>query len=197
MNEQAVRPTTSQAQRMKLPMTIISFLLGMSLVAGAGSNEPTKGAALRLLFSEVQPGVLGSEQYCMLVFDDHHFHAEQAHRKRGKDEDRKVYQGQLSDPDWNALNAILDAKPFRELHVPRSMQALVVQDPHPYTISVSRAGGFQNMEFLTKESLKPYEPQLKPLLQWWKSSRNFHRDESNAGVDSRCALSDANGIFNN
>ena len=181
---------------MKLPVTIISVLLGMSLVAAAGSNDATTGSALRLLLSEVQPGVLGSEQHCMLVFDDHHFHAELARRKRGKDEDRKVYQGQLSDAEWNALNAILDSKQFRELQVPRSMQALVVQDPHPYTISVSREGGFQNMEFLTKESLKPYESQLKPLLQWWKSSRNFHSDQSNAAVDSRCSLSDTNGIFN-
>jgi len=182
---------------MKSVMTIISVLLGMSLVAGAGSSEPTKGGALRLLLSEVQPGVLSSEQHCMLVFDDHQFHAELAHRKRGKDEDREVYQGQLSDADWNALNAILDSKQFRDLHVQRSVQALVVQDPHPYTISVSREGGFQNMEFLTKESLKPYESQLKPLLQWWKSSRNFHRDPSNAAADTRCSLSDTNGIFNN
>jgi len=182
---------------MKSVMTIISVLLGMSLVAGAGSSEPTKGGALRLLLSEVQPGVLSSEQHCMLVFDDHQFHAELAHRKRGKDEDREVYQGQLSDADWNALNAILDSKQFRDLHVQRSVQALVVQDPHPYTISVSREGGFQNMEFLTKESLKPYESQLKPLLQWWKSSRNFHMDASNAAADSRCSLSDTNGIFNN
>jgi len=182
---------------MKSVMTIISVLLGMSLVAGAGSSEPTKGGALRLLLSEVQPGVLSSEQHCMLVFDDHQFHAELAHRKRGKDEDREVYQGQLSDADWNALNAILDSKQFRDLHVQRSVQALVVQDPHPYTISVSREGGFQNMEFLTKESLKPYESQLKPLLQWWKSSRNFHRDASNAAADTRCSLSDTNGIFNN
>lgn len=197
MIEQAARPTRSRVQRMKLAITIVSVLLAMGLVANAGSNEPTKGAGLRLLLSEVHPGVLGSEQYCMLVFDDHHFHAEQAHRERGKDRDRKVYQGQLSDADWNALNAILDARQFRELQVPRSMRALVVQDLHPYTISVSRQGGFQNMEFLNKESLKPYESQLKPLLEWWKSSRNFHTGESNADVDSRCSLSDTDGIFNN
>lgn len=182
---------------MKLPITIVCVLLAISLAANAGSDRPEKGAALRVLLSEVQPGSLGSDQYCMLVFDDHHFHAEKAHRKRGKDEERKVYQGQLSDTDWNALTAILDAKQFRELQVPPSRKVLVVEDSHPYTISVSREGGFQNMEFLTKESLKPYESELKPLLQWWKSSRNLHIGESNAEVDRRCSLSDAGGIFNN
>ena len=183
---------------MKPSMTIVSVLLGISLAANAGSNEPTKGAALRLLLSEVQPGALGSEQYCMLVFDDHHFHTEKAHRIRGKDQDRKVYEGQLSDAEWNALTAIVDAKQFRELHVPPPGQALVVNDPHPYTISVSRQSGFQNMEFLTKENLKPYESRLKPLLQWWKSSRNLRLEESNAAAaDSRCSLSDADGFFSN
>jgi hypothetical protein len=182
---------------MKLPITIVCILLVISLAGNAGSDRPTKGAALRVLLSEVQPGALGSDQYCMLVFDDHHFHAEKAHRKMGKDQERKVYQGQLSDTDWNALIAIVDAKKFRELHVPPSMKTLVVQDSHPYTISVSRQDGFQNMEFLTKESLKPYESELKPLLQWWKSSRNLHIAESNTNVDSRCSLSDVTGIFNN
>ena len=182
---------------MKLPITIFCVLLVISPAANAGSDKPEKGAALRLLLSEVQPGSLGSDQYCMLVFEDHHFHAEKAHRKRGKDEERKVYQGQLSDADWNALTTIIDARQFRELHVPPSMKSIVVQDSHPYTISVSRQDGFQNMEFLTKESLKPYESELKPLLQWWKSSRNSRMAESNTDADSRCSLSDAGGIFNN
>lgn len=97
--------------------------------------------------------------------------------------------------DWNALTAILDAKQFRELQAPRSAPALVVRNSHPYTISVARQSGFQNMEFLTKESLKPYESELKPLLRWWKSSRNLRRLESNVPVDSRCSLRDVDAIF--
>ncbi len=178
-------------------MNILSVLLGISLVANAGSNEPTNGAPLRLMLSEMQPGVLASEQYCLLVFDDHYFHAERAHRKVGKDQERKVYEGRLSDRDWNALTAILEAKQFRELQVPPSAPALVVRDSHPYTISVARQSGFQNMEFLTRESLKRYESELKPLLRWWKSLRNVRMLESNAPVDTRCSLTEANAIFNN
>ncbi len=181
---------------MKPWITILSVLLGISLLANAGSDEPANKPVLRLVLSEVQPGALSSEQYCMLVFDDHNFHAEKAYRARGKDRDRKVYQGRLSDEDWNALIVILDAKAFRELNVPRSAPSLVADNLHPYAISVARKGGFQNMEFLNKASLKPYESQVKPLLEWWKSARNQHTPESNAAADSRCSLS--NGpIFNN
>ena len=182
---------------MKPSITILSVLLGISLVATAGSNEPANKAALRLVLSEVQPGALSSEQYCMLVFDDHNFHAEKAYRTKGKDRDRKVYQGRLSDADWNALIAILDAKQFRDLHVPRSAPSLVAENLHPYAISVARQNGFQNMEFLSKDSLKPYESQVKPLLQWWKSARNQRLPESDAAADSRCSLSTGDAIFNN
>jgi len=77
------------------------------------------------------------------------------------------------------------------------MPGLVVENSHPYTISVARQKGFQNMEFLTKESLKPYDSELKPLLRWWKSARDMHVPETNTDVDSRCSLTDAEAIFNN
>jgi hypothetical protein len=163
----------------------------------AGPNEPPQSAALRLLLSEVQPGTMATEQYCMLVFADRHFHAEKANRKMGKDRERKVYEGQLSEKDWNALGGIIDSKEFRELKVPLSLPPLVIEDSHPYTISVARERGFQNMEFLNNKARKPYESQLKPLLQWWKSLRSAHMPETNAPTDSRCSLDSTHAIFSN
>jgi hypothetical protein len=182
---------------MKSYVTILSVLLGIGLLANAASDQAAKRDTLHFLMSEVQVSMASSEQTCMLVFDDHRYHIEKANRARGRDRNRKVYEGQFSEADWNALNEILDAKQFRELRVPPSLPALVVQDSHPYTISVARQKGFQNMEFLTKESLKPYESELKPLLRWWKSARDVHTLESGADVDSRCSLTDADAIFNN
>jgi hypothetical protein len=179
-------------------MKIFSIVLGIGLLAGAASREPAKPAPLRLLLSEVQPGSLASEQYCMLVFDDHRFHAETAHRSSGgRDQRRTVYEGQLSDGEWNALTAIVDSEKFRELRVPASTPALVIHEPHPYTISVARDKGFQNMEFLTKESLKPYEPEVKPLLRWWKSWRGTPMHEAEAPPDGRCSLTNENAVFSN
>ena len=60
---------------MTRPMTILYVVLGIGLAANAGPTEPAKGAALRLMLSEVQPGTMASEQYCMLVFADRRFHA--------------------------------------------------------------------------------------------------------------------------
>jgi len=176
---------------------ILSVLLGISVIGNAGPDQATKGDALRFLMSEVQPSMAGSEQYCMLLFDDHHYHVEKAHRTRGKDRERKVYEGRLPDVDWDTLTAIIDSKQFRELRVPPSEPTLVVHDSHPYSISVARQHGFQNMDFLTKESLKPYGSEMKPLLRWWKSARDVRTLESGAPVDSRCSLTDADAIFNN
>jgi len=71
----------------------------------------------------------------------------------------------------------------------------VMQDTHPYTISVARNNNFQNMEFLDAKSLKPYEPQVKPLLQWWKAMRVRHMPESSSSADTRCALDKTHAVF--
>ena len=140
---------------------------------------------------------MASEQYCTLVFADRHFHAEKATRKLGKDKDRRVYEGELSEADWNALGGVLDNKDFQALNVPQGVPPLVIQDAHTYTISVARDTKFQNLEFLDNKSRKPYEKQLKPLLDWWKTFRHAHATASNAPVDSRCSLDNTRPVFSN
>lgn len=177
------------------PMLILSCVLGIGLAASTGPAEPAKGPALRLLLSEVQPGTMATEQYCMLVFADRRFHAEKANRKMGKDRDRKVYEGELSESGWNALGEILDRQEFRDLNVPLTVPPMVIEDMHVYTISVARGSRFQNMEFLNNKSRRPYESQLKPLLQWWKTLRSSQMPESEAPPDSRCLLDSTHAVF--
>ena len=176
-------------------MRFFSILLGLGLATAASSGQSPAPPAIRLLLSEVQPGSLSADQYCTLVFTDRHFHSEKASLHHGKDTDRKIYEGELSEAEWNALDGILDSKEFRELKIPQSVPPLVMQDTHPYTISVVRDGKYQNMEFLDSKSLKPYEPQIKPLLQWWKSLRGRRLLESNAPAHEKCSLNSTHAIF--
>ena len=179
---------------MTRPITFL-FLLGLGLTATLGSGQQPAPPVLRVFLNEVQPGVLSAPQYCTLVFMDHRFHSERADIKHGRDSNRKVYEGQLSDIDWNALVAVIDSKEFRDLKVPAYVPPPVMQDTHPYTISVARDNAFQNMEFLDNKSLKPYESQVKPLLQWWKSFRGQRAPELGAPPDARCALDKAHAVF--
>jgi hypothetical protein len=176
-------------------IAILCCLLGIGLAAAAGPDETAKGKTVRLLLSELQAGSLASEQYCTLVFEDRHFHYEKASRKMGKDRDRKVYEGELSQADWDALTGILDSKEFRELNVPQGVPPLVIEDAHSFSISVARGNKFQNMEFLDNKSRKPYDSQLKPLLQWWKSVRRERMVESKVVPDARCSLDSTHGVF--
>jgi hypothetical protein len=171
------------------------FLLGLGLAATMGSSQQPAHAALKMFINEIQPGVMSAPQFCTLVFADHRFHTEKADIKQGRDKDRKVYEGQLSDSDWNSLVAVIDSPGFRDLKVPQTVPPLVMQDTHPYTISVARDKNYQNMEFLDNKSLKPYEAQVKPLLQWWKSLRGQHIPESSAPPDPKCALDNTHAIF--
>ncbi len=173
----------------------IAFLLMLGLTATAVSGQAPANAPLKIFLNEVQPGVMSSPQYCTLVFDNHRFHSEKADIKPGSDTGRKIYEGQLSDSDWNALIAVIDSPGFRDLKVPQTVPPLVMQDTHPYTISIAREKDFQNMEFPDNKSLKPYQSQVKPLLQWWKSFRGQRTPESSARADTRCALDKTHAIF--
>ncbi|HWY19809.1 MAG TPA: hypothetical protein VNX26_01240 [Candidatus Acidoferrum sp.] len=177
-------------------IAVLCGFVGIGLAAALlGQNETAKGAAVRLQLNEVQAGSMASEQYCTVVFADRRFHSERASRRRGKDTDRRVYEGVLSEADWNTLSGIIDSEGFRALNVPRDVPPLVMQDAHAITISVARDAKFQNMEFLDNKSRKPYESQLKPLLQWWKSFRGERVAESKAAPDARCALDSTHAVF--
>jgi hypothetical protein len=176
-------------------IAILCGVLGIGLTAVAGPDETAKDMPIRLLLSEVQAGSMASEQYCTLVFADRRFHYEKASRKMGQDRDRKVYEGELSQADWDALTGILDSKEFRDLNVPLGVPPLVLEDTHAFTISVARGSKFQNMEFLDNKSRKPYDSQLKPLLQWWKSVRRERMVESKALPDARCSLDSTHAIY--
>jgi len=153
-----------------------------------------KGPSLRLMLSEVQPGSMSSEHNCMLVFDDRSFHAEKAIRHVGRDRERKVFEGKLSDADWSALDGILESDGLRKLDVPSSYVPLVIQNAHFFTISIRRDNGFQNMEFMNDDSRKRYDSQLKPLFQWWKSVRGRRMTTSEAPANSQCKLDNSNAV---
>src|SRR5258708_3240339 len=177
-------------------IAIVCGVVAIGVAAAlAVQNETAKSATVRLQLNEVQAGSMASEQYCTVVFADRHFHSEKANRSKGRDTDRKVYEGVLSEADWNALGGIIDSAGFRALNVPRDVPPLVIQDAHAITISVARDAKFQNMEFLDNKSHRPYDSQLKPLLRWWKSFRGERTAESKAAPDARCALDSTHAVF--
>lgn len=175
--------------------SIAVLFVSISALLASGFGQQTDHAALRVMLNEVQPAAMASPQYCTLIFSDRRFHSEKADNKAGNDVNRKIYEGQLSDSEWNSLIATIDSPQFRDLKVPRTVPPLVMQDTHPYTISIAREDSYQNMEFLNGKSLKPYEAQVKPLLEWWKTLRGQHTPASSSGPDKRCELDNTRAIF--
>jgi hypothetical protein len=174
---------------------LVSVLAAATIFPAASFGQTPSAPQIRVLLSEVQPGSFSADQYCTLVFADHRFHSEKASRHHGKEVERKVYEGELSETEWNSLDAIVDSKELVDLRVPPTVPPLIMQDTHPYNISIERRGVYQNMEFLDSKSLKPYEPQIKPLLQWWKSLRSRRIPESNAPPNPSCSLDSTHGVF--
>ena len=175
-------------------LLLILLILHLGLAATAELGPPSSNAFV-LRISEVQPGALATEQRCTLVFSDRRFHHEAASSKHGRDNNRRVFEGTLSEADWNTLTGLLESKAFHDLNVPTAVAPLVTQDTHIYAISVARGGRFQNIEFLNDKSRRPYEAQLKPLLQWWKSFIGRHIAESHAPANPHCSMDANNALF--
>ncbi|SRR5713101_5021101 len=176
-------------------VSILCWILLPGLAMAGGPEQSSNRSAFRLRLSEVRPGGMATDQRCTLIFPDRRFHHETASSRLGRDLERKVYEGELSEADWNALTGILDRKEFHDLAVPRIAPPLVMPDLHIYTISVARDGKFQNMEFLTDKSRKPYDSELKPLLQWWKSFYGRRMLESQAPPDAQCSPDNNSALF--
>jgi len=175
--------------------SILRLTLESWLIAAVALAQHSDGPAFRLVLTEVRPGNMATQLRCTLVLRDHHFHHETASITPNRDSERKVYEGELSDGEWSALNAILDGKSLRDLNVPRAFAPPVMQDVHILNISVGRESKFQNLEFLNDKSRKPYDSELKPLLQWWKSFNHRHMTESHAAPNSQCAPNQNNTLF--
>ena len=184
---------------MKKYFVFLSFLslfaaLWLLPTSARGSDEKSGASSIRLFLSEVQPASMAVDQYCTVVFSDHRFHSEKASLHHGKDTDRKVFEGSLSDEQWNSLSTILDSKELRDLKIPPYVPPLVMQETHPYSISIARERSFQNLEFLDSKSLKPYKAEISPLLQWWKVLRGEKMKPSNAPASERCSLDKSHSI---
>ncbi len=176
---------------LRIPLLALA-LLSSWLVALASFDGP-EAPRLRVLISELRPGKMSSEQRCLLVFEDHSFHHELAIRKRGRDLDRRVYTGKLSDSDWDALTSIVDRDDFRSLRPSATVPPLVIPDLHAVTIDVARGGSFQNLEFLTDKSRRPYDGQIKPLFRWWKAVTGGTMALGGT-PDKRCTLANSRAV---
>jgi hypothetical protein len=175
--------------------SILVFALGLGFTAAVSFAQTPDTKPFQLLLSEVKPGGLATDHRCTVLYSDHAFHHEVASLHHGRELDRKVYEGRLSESDWNQITAILDRKDFRDLNVPKPMAKIVMTDSHIYTISVARGAQVQNMEFLNTKSMKPYESELDPLLDWWKSFSHRSMTKSQAAPSSLCALNNEGAVF--
>src|SRR5437868_5382140 len=127
---------------------VLIITCSATLAGSLGENT-----RVRLFFAEIEAGTMQSQQYCGLIFEDRRFHFEKASRRHGRDISRKIYEGELSEADWKTLTETLDSKELRTINIPRGAPPLVVQDSHPYVISIARENRFQSMEFLDNGAL--------------------------------------------
>ncbi len=172
----------------------IAFLMLLLLGAPAFPQTSAPKATFEVRISDFKSGSMASEQRCLLVFADRKYHFESAAHRGGRDLRRDVYEGELSQADWDQLSNVLDTKELRELSSPPSAATVIVENLDALTLTVKRGpDAYQNLEFLTKRSRDPYRAALKPALEWWKGFLRKRLTPSGAPPSPYCSLDNNSG----
>lgn len=169
------------------PAAGLCFLLAAAMPLSPQSKSPPSVLAR---IGEVTPGQMVSEETCAIVYLDGSYHSERIGRKINERPTVDVYEGLLKAADLSQLHALLEAKEFQELKSPEPpTRGLVIEDLHLLQITVPRARGVQDVQYLTRASRKGDEPILKPLLKWWKGFRAHLSSPVKNGTRNRCQSS--------
>jgi hypothetical protein len=110
----------------------------------------------------------GMVHTCILVQPDGHYRRERTFQgMSGGTPYVDIYMDALPDDTFKRLQAILDDTDFQKIHTPPSRGG-VIPNMDTLIVSIPREHSLQNMYFMTVNERKPYEKDLKPLMNWMK-----------------------------
>jgi hypothetical protein len=110
----------------------------------------------------------GMVHTCLLVQPDGHYRRERTFQgMSGGTPYVDIYMDTLPDDSFKRLQAILDDADFQKINTPPSRGG-VIPNMDTFIVSVPREHGLQHMYFMTVNERRPYEKDLKPLMNWMK-----------------------------
>jgi hypothetical protein len=113
---------------------------------------------------------------CAIVRGDGLFHVEQE-----TSNDLEVAEGVLSEEELAALKTVLSEKGLVALTQQAITVPLMIRESDKLQISILRPPLTQNLIFLDRESRRPFDPFLKPLLHWM----DILQSHSHGALDER------------
>jgi hypothetical protein len=110
----------------------------------------------------------GMVHTCILVQPDGHYRRERTFQGMNAGTPYvDIYLDTLPDDSFKRLQAILDDPDFQKIDTPPSRGG-VIQNMDTLIVSIPREHSLQNMYFMTANERRPYERDLKPLMNWMK-----------------------------
>jgi hypothetical protein len=110
----------------------------------------------------------GMVHTCILVQADGHYRRERTFQgMSGGTPYVDIYIDALPDDSFKRLQAILDEADFQKINTPPSRGG-VIPNMDTLIVSIPREHSLQNMYFMTANERRPYEKDLKPLMNWMK-----------------------------
>lgn len=120
-----------------------------------------------------------SEDVCMLVLSDGHFHLE-----RTEAGGARIFEGTLPPAALSELQPLLSANKLVDLKQSQ-IDSTPTGEVDQMMLTVPRAAGWQTLTFPTPKSRKPVKAELDPILKWL--DRNKQQQNPIAGaIRNRC-----------
>ncbi|HTT22142.1 MAG TPA: hypothetical protein VMG82_24655 [Candidatus Sulfotelmatobacter sp.] len=114
----------------------------------------------------------GMTRTCVLVYPDGKYHMERNFRgmtNSASNTDTKVVLDTLPEADYKALRAVLDDGEFVAIKTGELSQDKMGKEMDTLLVSVPREHEVQNIAFNNADERKPFEKDLKPLLNFLKN----------------------------
>ncbi len=140
-------------------MCVIAFIFAVLSTAWASDQQAATPAAVPYLLRMER--LQSDQDLCVLVRDDGQYHVERL-RTSGV----RLFEGKLRDGALASLNDLLTKDELLHLQQSDIAASLTTQNRDQIFVSVLRSTHWQNLEFDSAASRKPYEEFLDPLLKW-------------------------------
>ncbi|MFZ0284730.1 MAG: hypothetical protein WAL32_05825 [Terriglobales bacterium] len=129
----------------------------------------------------------GMVHTCILVQPDGHYRRERTFQgMSGGTPYVDIYVDTLPDDTYKRLQAILDNADFQKISTPPSRGG-VIQNMDTLIVSIPREHSMQNMYFMTANERRPYEKDLKPLMNWMKDVQKLKVHALKEKASDNCA----------
>jgi hypothetical protein len=122
-----------------------------------------------------------NDSSCIIVYVDGGFHSEHEHGNR-----TDVWESQFDSAQLEQVSGIVSTPEFRAIDHPHASSSLRIREYDLVSVDVGRGNDQQQIRFRDRDSRKPFDRELDPLLRWFADMQRAAAGRNTAAAANRC-----------